>query len=314
VTDHTGSGPSRPVAGDAPTLVIGAGGLLGSAIVRRLTAPIAARGIAWTDPDRAAIGLESAVQDLARSADGGATVIWVAGRAVIASSADEIDAETRTFARFLDVVERHLGMDGTRFLLASSAGALYAASTGAPFDEGTDPAPLSDYGRGKLEQERLLTEWAVRTGGRAIAARLATVYGTGQDPTKAQGLVTALCRSVMTRAPVRVFVPLDTRRHLVWEEDAARAIIAHAHGTGVPSGDMAVRVVATPSSVTIGETIATVARVTRSRPSVLQAAGREAARHGVDLRLRSAHPLAEPMATPLVVGVARVWRALLRSL
>lgn len=299
-----------------PTLVVGAGGLLGRAVRRAIGAGVVAADVRWATVDQDG-DLTAAVDALSRRArDGGGhwTIVWSAGRSVIATEADEAAAETAALATVVAAARRSLpDGPGGRIVLASSAGAIHAGSTAPPFDETTPPAPRSPYGAEKLEQERLLAAAARTTGCDAVAVRMGPLYGLGQDVTKAQGLVTALCRSVIDRRPVRIYVPLDTRRPYLWSDDAGRIVAQLAASGTSDGGTLRVRTVPGGPAISLGRLVETVRRITRRRPPVLVAPGPEAAGHAVDLRLASQHPddttLVDP--TPMTVGLGRLWRGLL---
>ena len=309
------AGADGPDAGGGVAmLVLGAGGMLGSAVLRARPNAHAVRAIPWADPEAAAVRIDGAVRAFADEVGGDRwAVVWAAGRSVIASDADDVRAESMLLTSTLEALSRRLEPTRGCVLLASSVGGLYAGSTGAPFDESTEPVPRSEYGQGKLVQEEAVRAWAERTGGAAVLARIATVYGTGQDPTKEQGLVTRLCRSVLSGRPVRLYAPLDTRRHFVWEDDAGRALVDLLQADRPGLGETAVRLVAGPTSTTLAEVIRTVERVTRRTPPVLRAPDPVGLRHARDLRLRPRSAPATPYATPFLVGVARLWRSLLRT-
>ncbi|MDR1998866.1 MAG: hypothetical protein LBQ06_02845, partial [Frankiaceae bacterium] len=128
--------------------VLGAGGLLGSSVAAALSergplwAP--ARPIPWDGPARSA--LAEAAQAFRDQAGGDPwRVAWCAGAGVTSSTARDLQREAAAFGALLDALSAG-GSDwlarGSLFL-ASSAGGVYAGSTGAPFTEATPPAPLA---------------------------------------------------------------------------------------------------------------------------------------------------------------------------
>ncbi len=309
-----------------PTLVLGAGGLIGSSVCAALhSAPSGGHPLSchtpqrlpWSRPEELAERLGTELADFARlvPVSGGSRwrAVWAAGRATVATSQGDADAEVEAFRGFLDAVDAHLDPKTGRLLLVSSAGALYAGSQSPPFDEETGIAPISPYGISKQAQEDLLVGFVARTGATGIAARVANVYGARQDLTKQQGLISLLCDATLSRRPVRIFVPLDTRRHFVWADDAGRAIVNLLDAVPLDSGDVASRVVVAGRALTVGEIIARVKRVVGVTPPHLVAQTKEARMHPVDLRLRTQHPdeLGLLAPTPLEVGIARTWRAAL---
>ncbi len=302
------------------TVVVGGGGLVGSALVGHLRAVgRAARpvtGVPWGD--RA--GVAAAFDDLARElrAEVDATpdrapwrVVWAAGRAVIPSPEPAHRDEVAALDDLLGALGRRLGGRSGDLLLASSAGGVHAGSEGAASDERTPPAPRSAYGRGKLDQELLVAEAAVRHGWQARIARVANVYGAGQDPLKPQGLVTRLCRAVVLDEPVRLYVPAATARHYLHVDDAATLLVRlldlPATGPGLPI----LRVVAAGEPVTVGDLVGIVGAVAGRPVPVTWAEDDAAEQHGLEIALRSrdaAMHLERPI--PLAEGVAELLAAM----
>ena len=194
---------------------------------------------------------------------------------------------------------------GHGLFLASSAGGVYAGSTGAPFTEHTEPAPISAYGLAKLRSEEIATAFAVRTGTALLVGRLSNLYGPGQHLDKGQGLITQLCRAQLTRQPLSVYVSLDTMRDYLFVDDAA-AMAVSALGAVTPRGRRALKVLASERSSTIGAVLGDLHRITRRRPPIVQGTSSQARFQVRDLRLRSvAWPRTAALArTPMVAGIA----------
>ena len=269
------------------TLVVGAGGLLGSA-VRRALGSADALDVPWGTP---------AAADVLRAA-GSRDVVWCAGAGVTATGPEALAEEVRAFEALLD------GMPGGRLFVASSAGGVYAGSAPAPFDETSRVAPLSAYGEAKLALEAAATAWAARTGGAVVLGRIANLYGPGQDVTKPQGLVSQLCRAHLLRAPVSVYVSLDTLRDYLYVDDAAR-LVTGCLDRAVPG--VTVKVLASQHALTVGAVLAELRRVSRRSPRVVLAASPQAAVQARDLRLRSTvwSDLDAVPVTPFPVGLRR---------
>lgn len=298
-----------------PTLVVGAGGLIGGAVTAALGPTARPAAVRWTSPERDD-DLRSAVAALAADPEvrrSGWRIAWCAGRSVVGSEDAPAAAETAAFARLLGAVADLLpGGPRGRIVLTSSAGGLHAGGE-PPFDEASVPAPRTAYGAQKLEQERLLAASAAGLGHDAVTVRLGPVYGPGQDPSKPQGLVSALSRAVVTRRPVRIYVPVETRRPYLWVGDAGRILAGLLGAPADAGGALRVRTVPAGPEVSIRQLVGTVGRIARRTPPVLLAPGPEAAAHARDLRLATRHPAETvlPDPTPLTVGVGRLWRAML---
>ncbi len=302
------------------TTVIGGGGLIGSALVARLRTdarpaePVA--GIPWGDRAAVAAAFDGLATRLrtevdARSDRAPWRVVWTAGRAVIPSPDAAHRAEVDAFDDLLGVLGRRLGGRAGEVLLVSSAGGVYAGSEAPPFDERTIPVARSAYGRGKLDQELLLAEAAVRHGWQARIARVANVYGAGQDPLKPQGLVTRLCRAVVLDEPVRLYVPAATARHYLHVDDVAALLVRLLDLPGTGPGLPVLRVVTAGAPVTVGELVEVVGEVAGRAVPVTWVEDAAAGQHGTEIALATrdaAMRLDGP--TPLAAGIAELLSAM----
>ncbi len=292
--------------------MVGATGLLGSAVSRRLVAQrreLRTTDVPWNDPDAAVDALLRAAGQLP---DGGWELYWCAGAGVVGSSQAELDAEVAVLDGFLSRWEPDAAGNG--FFLASSAGGVYAGAAGPPFTEHTEPAPISPYGRAKLRTEEIATEFAVRTSTALLVGRLANLYGPGQNLDKPQGLISQLCQAQLSRQPLNVYVPLDTMRDYLFVDDAAAMTVAGL-GAVTDSGRRALKVLASERSTTVGAVLGDLHRVTRRRPPVVLGVSPSSRYQVRDVRLRSvAWPWTSALArTPMVSGIAATLASLRRT-
>lgn len=291
-----------------PTWVVGAGGLLGSAVVRQLSGrSVLTRSVPWADPAAAMQALAAGVRHLSEVADGrGWRVLWCAGSGVTGTAQQSLDDEIAVFENFLGELE-HLEGPGCLFL-ASSAGGVYAGSTGAPFTEAHEPVALAPYGRAKLTMEAAATAWSARSGNRLAIGRIANLYGPGQDLAKGQGLVSHLCRAELRREPIGVYVSLDTVRDYLYVDDAAALVLDLVTRTE-QSGSAApvVKILASGRGVTVGGLLGECRRVFHRIPKVSLGSSPAARFQVRDLRLRSTvwPELDHRALTPLPVGIDR---------
>lgn len=308
--------------------VIGAGGLLGSAVVRALHArgeqTFQASKIHW-ETETAGSDLASCMADLiatvsANSAAGDTpwSIYWCAGATTTGSSPESLESEARTFSTFLDELHRLPGAIlalGAVFL-ASSAGAVYGGANGAPFSEFSEPAPLGAYGRAKLTVEHRLCEFSVSTGVPVLVGRIANLYGPGQSLSKPQGLISHLCLSNLTKSPISVFVPMDTLRDYFYVDDCAELIATALARVRTEPSSCHVKVMSSGRSVSIGALLGQFRQVARNRPCVVLGQSVEASLQSRDLRLGSKYwaDLDDLPKVNLADGISRTMESIRSSL
>ena len=256
-----------------PLLVIGAGGLLGSSLVKcspSATAPPAR--IPWDgDPLPA---LRETANWFGRRVDGGEwRVAWCAGSGVVGTSPSRLASETQSLDGFLDALASSCSMADGAFFLASSGGGIHAGSTDDPITERSVPAPMSAYGESKLEQEAIVRAWSMATGTPVAIGRLSNLYGPGQDLSKPQGIISRLVRASLRSEPILVFVSLDTVRDYIFAVDAARRVhdlLERVGREGRNTHDrVTMKLIASGRPSTIGELIAELGRIRKRRPPIV---------------------------------------------
>ena len=307
------------------TWIVGSGGMLGSAVTRRIqqdagSVLIDGPQIRWGQPlargDLAA-GLTSLVTS---SSIDTWQVIWCAGAGVTATGSHALAQEFALFQEFLGIIaglQDDIRFRGSVFL-ASSAGAVYGGSPQAPFDEFSPPIPLGDYGVAKLRAEDALCEFSVASGIPILIGRIANLYGPGQSLAKQQGIVSQLCKAALLGHPVSMFVSLDTRRDYIFVDDCATLVAESCSRLRVrPRGaDPVIKILASGQSVTLASVLGEFRHVIGRRPRVVTGSSPQAGLQGRDLRFRSVvwPDLDRSPKTPLVVGMARTLADLARKL
>jgi UDP-glucose 4-epimerase len=300
----------------AITWVVGAGGLLGGHLVARVEATggtAMTRSVPWQDAEASREALRSGLVALLSAAgDGSWNIAWCAGAGVVSTPLEVLEQEPALFRGFLEDLADMVGTgtDGA-FFMASSAGGVYAGSDGPPFTEDTEPCPVAPYGHVKLAMERDLEAFASRTGVPTFIARIANLYGPGQNMDKPQGLVSHLCRAHLTRQPLPVFVSLDTRRDYLFVTDCADMVADGLDGlrarvAASATGPVVTKILASGRGTTIGGLIGESTRLFRRRPPLVLAASRGSAGQVMDLRFRSVvwPELDRHVRTPLPVGLS----------
>lgn len=296
--------------------VIGAGGLLGSEVVtaaRTRGAEVFSPGpIRWADPADARHDLTRAAADFMARAEGREwQLAWCAGVGVTGTSTEQLDAEVSVFRATLDALTEHAADSRGAVFLASSAGGVYAGSSGAPFDEFSEPRPLAPYGHAKLALETLLRDWSTRTGANVLVGRIANLYGPGQDLSKSQGLISHVCKAQLRREPILIYVPLDTVRNYLFAPDCAQMVVVgltslQAQARTQPSQQW-LKVMAGPDATSISFVLAELQRILKRKPLVVHGSSATSRFQASDLRLRSRvlPDLDQLAATSLPIGMKR---------
>jgi UDP-glucose 4-epimerase len=302
--------------------VLGARGMLGSAVIRALRRSQVEpyqyeEPFDWTSEERARPQFERASREfLAGLATGDDwEIYWAAGVGAMGSSRADLDVETAVLGAFLAVLAQGLSVCGVPGVLAfaSSAGALYAGSEDFEITEDTPIAMRNDYALAKLAQERLFEDFAARQSAvYVLLARFSTLYGPGQAQGKRQGLLSHIARCALRHQPVEIFVPLDTSRDYLFVDDAAGDFIAslqalQSHGTRVQ-----VKIIAAERSVTISEIVATFNRLNKRRLRLVCNRNNLSALYARRVAYRSVSPLlvgTEMSRHTLLEGAAALLRA-----
>lgn len=285
--------------------VVGERGFLGSHLKRALPDSWSpGLRFNWGFPERLRAQLTEAAGAFAAQ-PGPRSVCWCAGTGVVGTPAADLELETAALEALLEAVDGR----ADRLLLSSSAGGVYGGSTDDVLTEDSECRPVSDYGRAKLEQERRVHGWAGRNPRASVlVARISNLYGPGQNLAKPQGLVSQLCRSLVRRRPLNLFVPLDTLRDPLYVADAAAHVAACLLRMEAPG--VAVKIFASGGSVSIAAILGILARVAKVRAPVVCGGRRDLSEQPRRLRFRSTvrTDVAPPVRTDLAAGIAAVLR------
>ena len=291
-----------------PPWVVGAGGLLGRAIVRRVPDAFVGRPVPWERPHEAAQVLSRNVRDYAEVARNEWTVVWAAGASVVSTDERLASLELEQFRAAVTGVREHLPAGRGVFFLSSSAGGVFAGSTGAPFDENSEATPLSAYGRLKVAMELAALE-ALGEHCQVSVGRFSNLYGPGQNLGKAQGLISQLCLHALTRKALSIYVPLETMRDYLYVDDAAALASASIQAARESSRvGASMRVLASGEPATVARIVGLIERQYHHRLLISLGVHPSSAFQVRDLRLRSIHDQEQRglVRTTLAVGVAKV--------
>lgn len=213
-------------------LVTGAGGFLGSRLVEALAAsgePVRAmfHGRAFDVPEGVGVALADLSDGAAlrRAVDGCETVFHLAGKA------HDLDPVAPDVFHSVNVegtatlLQASVEAGVTSFVFVSSVKAMGEGAVEC-LDEESAPAPVSPYGRSKLEAERLVLEAGSRSGMRAAILRLPLVYGPGVKG-NFRAMLDAIARGLFPPLP-----RVASRRSLVSVADVVQAARLVAASTG----------------------------------------------------------------------------------
>jgi UDP-glucose 4-epimerase len=116
----------------------------------------------------------------------------------------------------------------TRFVFASTGGAVYGDFGTPPNGETTPKEPESPYAISKLSVEYYLTYYARVHGMDTASVRFANVYGPRQNAHGEAGVVAIFCGRILDGVPLRVFGDGRQTRDYVYVGDVAEATVRAA--------------------------------------------------------------------------------------
>ena len=132
----------------------------------------------------------------------------------------------------VNVLELTRRLGATRFVFASTAGAIYGDGADRPddlpFSESDRCEPFSVYGQSKLAAEGYVGFYARVHGLSATVVRLGNVYGPRQDPALEAGVVAIFCGLARDGGRPTVFGDGTQTRDYVHVADVIGAILAAA--------------------------------------------------------------------------------------
>jgi UDP-glucose 4-epimerase len=277
--------------------VVGARGLLGSALVREIRRRdqwmlLDADPMPWSAESRELTDIAATTMtrliDLARAHGDDWSVIWAAGAGVTSSSEEVFERELGQLAAVLEGVRSRADRAPTAGTLfyASSAGGVYAGSSRPPFTEHSDPLPISPYGRYKLRAEQLVASTAQSIGAASLVGRIANLYGPGQRLDKPQGLISHIAMARFTARPASIYVSLDTLRDYILVDDCA-ALVLDGLERGSSAGGAVTKIMASGQATTIATLLGQFRAISGGRPKVVLGTSAAGALQAHDLRLRS---------------------------
>lgn len=248
------------------TLVTGAAGFIGSALVDRLLAEghsvvgvddLSNGRIANLDAARRGGDFTFVECDIV-SADLGGLLADVAPQVVyhLAAQIDvrrsvadpERDAAVNVVGA-IRLAQAACAAGVTRIVNTSSGGAVYGVPDRYPTDETAPLRPLSPYAAGKVAAETYLTMFGRLRGIDCVHIAPANVYGPRQDPRGEAGVVAIFATAMLRGEPTTVFGDGTNTRDYVYVDDVVDAFVRagavggrgrrYNIGTGVETTDRA---------------------------------------------------------------------------
>jgi len=141
----------------------------------------------------------------------------------------------------LEAVRASGRMASTRFVFASTGGAIYGDAVTPPAGEDVPKEPDSPYAIAKHSVEQYLSYYARIHGLLAVAMRFANVYGPRQDPHGEAGVVAIFCGRILADEPLTVFGDGNQTRDYVYVGDVAASVVRGAQFTPKKSAGMNAR-------------------------------------------------------------------------
>jgi UDP-glucose 4-epimerase len=125
-----------------------------------------------------------------------------------------------------------------------------------------------------------------------LIGRLSNLYGSGQNLSKGQGLITQICMRIVAHQPLVLYVPFDTIRDYLFAKDAGRLVADGLVRLHIESSQSAVtpavvKILASQQPATIATVLAQLRWITKHPVSLIVATLPNTARQARDLRMFS---------------------------
>lgn len=199
--------------GERLVLVVGLG-LIGSAVAEQLrmrTDGFVSTTLDWQRPKQSVSAIAELVE---KSGQAQVELVWAAGKAGFAGSAQELATETTQFCELIDGLHQHLG-ERLSVSFISTAGGMYEYS--GYVEDLSHISPKRPYALAKLEQENHLDKLGIAHR----IYRVSSVYGSKGSRV---GLISALLRSAYSGQLMEIYASQNTVRDYIFAPDLGRLV------------------------------------------------------------------------------------------
>ncbi|MEQ7920627.1 NAD-dependent epimerase/dehydratase family protein [Xanthomonas sp. WHRI 1810A] len=304
---------------DAPVLITGGAGFIGSHLVDALLA----KGYAVRILDDLSTGkrsnlpldnprvelIEGDVADaanVARAAMGCQAVVHLAAVASVQASVDDpVKTHQSNFIGTLNVCEAMRQAGIKRVIFASSAAVYGNNGEGASIGEDTPKAPLTPYASDKLASEHYLDFYRRQHGLEPVVFRFFNIFGPRQDPSSPySGVISIFAERAEKGLPISVFGDGEQTRDFFYVADLAGILVQALEQPVVQEGAVNVGLNATTS---LNQLLAALSDVLGDLPAITHLPARSGdIRHSRADNRRLVERFGMPVPTPLATGLAKL--------
>lgn len=304
---------------DAPVLVTGGAGFIGSHLVDALLD----KGYAVRVLDDLSTGkrsnlplenqrlelIEGDVADaalVARAAIGCQAIAHLAAVASVqASVEDPVRTHQSNFVGTLNVCEAMRQAGIKRVLFASSAAVYGNNGEGESIDEDTPKAPLTPYASDKLSSEYYLDFYRRQHGLEPVVFRFFNIFGPRQDPSSPySGVISIFSERAEKGLPIAIFGDGEQTRDFVYVGDLAAVLVQALELPEVETGAINVGL---NQATTLNQLLGALSQVLGDLPAISYLPVRSGdIRHSRASNQRLLERFDFPEPTPLSVGLARL--------
>ncbi|MGY2172441.1 NAD-dependent epimerase/dehydratase family protein [Pseudomonas gingeri] len=304
---------------DAPILITGGAGFIGSNLAERLLAKgysirvlddlsTGKRGNLALDDPRVEL-IEGDVADaalVARAMLGCQAVVHLAAVASVQASVDDpVRTHQSNFIGSLNVCEAMREAGVKRVIFASSAAVYGNNGEGESIDEDTPKAPLTPYASDKLASEYYFDFYRRQHGLEPVIFRFFNVFGPRQDPSSPySGVISIFSERAEKGLPITVFGDGEQTRDFIYVGDLVQVLVQALEAPQVQEGAINVGL---NRSTTLNQMLQALGDVVGPLPPVTFAPARSGdIRHSRANNRRLLERFAFPEPTPMSVGLARL--------